>query len=430
MIPESVLGRRELFSNYLVPAGTLAMLAPAWQGLARVPDQPDPTLVRDPNRILDLANGFSYKVLQRVGDKMSDGFRVGGLPDGMGAFDLGGGRVALMRNHEMDKEDWEMSPISRRASVPKYSKKVCGGVSRLVWDSGSGSVLSSNQVLFGTERNCAGGYSPWGWLSCEETVNRGHGYVFLCDPRADSLQEPFPIKAYGRFNHEAAVVDDRTLIAYMTEDRADGCFYRFVPRSRSEPFEGQLQALKIRGEQKFPTMAGLDVGVGLDVEWVTVPDSDPKKDTVRYQAQEKGAAIFARGEGICSDGAKVYFACTSGGPHQAGQIFSLDIASQSGRLELVYQSPGRRTLNMPDNITVAKWGDIYMAEDNYSSTPCRIVVLSPSGQTRTLAENVLSASEFAGVCFAPDGETLFANMQGDGLTVAINGPFRRFLPQA
>ena len=37
----------------------------------------------------------------------------------------------------------------------------------------------------------------------------------------------------------------------------------------------------------------------------------------------------------------------------------------------------------------------------------------------------MSLSEFAGPCFSPDGRTLFVNIQGDGLTLAISGPFEQ-----
>jgi secreted PhoX family phosphatase len=40
------------------------------------------------------------------------------------------------------------------------------------------------------------------------------------------LVNPVPIKAIGRFNHEAVAVDPSTGIVYITEDRGDGIFYR------------------------------------------------------------------------------------------------------------------------------------------------------------------------------------------------------------
>ena len=48
----------------------------------------------------------------------------------------------------------------------------------------------------------------------------------------------------GRFNHEAAAVDPRTGIVYLTEDREDGLFYRFLPERRGRLHQGgRLQAL-------------------------------------------------------------------------------------------------------------------------------------------------------------------------------------------
>ena len=38
-------------------------------------------LVRDPKSLLDLPKGFSYRVVSRTGDEMSDGFLVPGAPD-------------------------------------------------------------------------------------------------------------------------------------------------------------------------------------------------------------------------------------------------------------------------------------------------------------------------------------------------------------
>ncbi|MGZ9115081.1 MAG: alkaline phosphatase PhoX, partial [Brevundimonas sp.] len=58
-------------------------------------------LIRDPNRLLDLPEGFSYQVISQAGDTMDDGLFVPGQFDGMGCFPLDGPRVALVRNHEL-----------------------------------------------------------------------------------------------------------------------------------------------------------------------------------------------------------------------------------------------------------------------------------------------------------------------------------------
>ena len=55
----------------------------------------------DPNRILDLPEGFSYRVIAQGGETMDDGLFMPGQFDGMGCFPAGGSRVALVRNHEL-----------------------------------------------------------------------------------------------------------------------------------------------------------------------------------------------------------------------------------------------------------------------------------------------------------------------------------------
>jgi secreted PhoX family phosphatase len=51
--------------------------------------------------------------------------------------------------------------------------------------------------------------------------------------------------------------------------------------------------------------------------------------------------------------------------------------------------------------------------------------ITADGDTFPLAYNRLSDDEFAGACFSPNGQTLFANIQDPGLTLAIWGPWRR-----
>jgi uncharacterized protein len=54
--------------------------------------------------------------------------------------------------------------------------------------------------------------------------------------------------------------------------------------------------------------------------------------------------------------------------------------------------------------------------------------ITPQGAMFDFARNVTDTREFAGVCFSPDGETLFVNLQGNlrrSATYAIWGPWRR-----
>jgi len=67
-------------------------------------------LVSDPEGLLDLPEGFSYSVISRLGDTMTDGFKVPDNADGMGCFGLDETRVSLVRNHELKAHQSEVGP--------------------------------------------------------------------------------------------------------------------------------------------------------------------------------------------------------------------------------------------------------------------------------------------------------------------------------
>jgi secreted PhoX family phosphatase len=127
----------------------------------------------------------------------------------------------------------------------------------------------------------------------------------------------------------------------------------------------------------------------------------------------------------------IYFAATTGGRNRAGQIWryvpsrfegTADEDAFPGRLELFVEPNDTDLVAHADNLTVAPWGDLIVCED--SSGENDLVGVTPAGGFYKLAHNALSRSEFAGVCFSPDGRTLFVNIQSDGLTLAIEGPWQ------
>ena len=369
-------------------------------------------LKKDPRKILNLHPQFEYSIVQKIGDPMSDKLSAPGLPDGMGSFIGTGDQVILMRNHEINHYQWHLAsagPFKLGAHFP-------GGVTRLVWDEKKRYLVDSRQTLKNTLRNCAGGISPWGWLSCEETLIFGHGHVYLCPTDRNDCMNTQIIESYGRMNHEAVCIDPRNNYAYLTEDRDGSCFYRFVPKNKKEPFVGKLQALEIKGEKKFKTYSKFDANKTYQVEWVDLDNQD--EDDLRFQGQSAGAAVFKRGEGIFFDLGQVYFCCTSGGPLGKGQIFRY--SPEKEEIDLVVQSEDPKAINMPDNICLSPYGDLVMAEDGED---CHIRVLTSSGKLINLAQNFNNSNEIAGVCFSPSGQTLFCNLQHEGITVALHGPF-------
>ena len=176
---------------------------------------------------------------------MSDGHLVPDRHDGMGSFSGPNGEIILVRNHEISVK-FPFNPGSPDTQHA-YDPDSAGGTTT-VWLNDKLEVTQHYLSLTGTIRNCCGGKTPWGtWISCEEAGGEGwemgkrHGYNFEVDPLLP-IQQARPLKAMGRFNHEAVAVDPLTGIAYETEDYSNGCFYRFLP-NEPEHYErgGMLQ---------------------------------------------------------------------------------------------------------------------------------------------------------------------------------------------
>ena len=327
-----------------------------------------------------------------------------------------------------------------------------GGTTTKIYDPATGATELEYLSLAGTELNCAGGPTPWGsWLSCEECFkspglgwsvgrlvsrDRHHGYVFEVPSGHEGLVQPVPIKAMGRFEHEAAAVHADTGIVYMTEDRHHSLFYRYIPDEPGRLREGgRLQALAIAGQPSLMThnwsaAPAIAANEPLRTRWIDLEDVDSVENDLRLRGAAKGAATFARGEGLCAAGDRFVFTCTIGGPARLGQIFAYTPSPREGRegerdapgqLMLIAEATEQSMLRNADNLTLAPWGDLIVCED--TSDHCGLVGIRPDGSQYELADNACSNSELAGVCFAPDGQTLFVNIQYPGTTLAITGPF-------
>lgn len=393
-------------------------------------------LLPDPEGLIDLPRGFSYRVISRLGDAMSDGGTVPDAADGMGCFDLGGGRIALVRNHElMPGADSGGAAGAAYDTVARSLVPLPGGTTTLVLDASTLAVEKQFRSLSGTIRNCAGGTTPWGsWLSCEENtqkadgrINKDHGYVFEVPAAATGPVDPVPLKAMGRFNHEAACVDPATGAVYLTEDRDDGLLYCYVPHVKGRLAEGgTLHALAIEGIRDARNWNGVGFAPQAwhGVRWVTLDDVEAPDDDLRKRGAAAGATLFARGEGIHMGEGELYFCCTSGGAAKLGQIFRLrPQASGQDRLQLFFESVSKDQFNYGDNLTVAPNGHLIVCEDQYTEVvENHLRGITPDGTAYSLALSRVQ-TEWAGACFSPDGRTLFVNLYKPAKTVAITGPW-------
>ncbi|MGW1493405.1 alkaline phosphatase PhoX [Streptomyces sp. NPDC002402] len=421
-------------------------------------------LIPDPKKILALPAGFSYEIITHSGvTKLDSGEFTPSNHDGTATFDGPRGVTLLVTNHELKgpRSGWKY-PVPLAEGLV-YDPAASGGCS-VVEVHRSGEVAQWVGIA-GTSTNCAGGRTPWGtWLTCEETedlagkngMTKDHGYVFEVDPYDRRVnRDPKPVKAFGRYAHEAVVIDPKRGHAYLTEDASgpNGLLYRWVPPHGFQHGRGHLrhladdagvlQATKCYdsgGRFVDDLSRATKIGTVYGVDWVDVPDRDGRTTPVRKQFADKDITRARKLEGMWWGDGGVYIVSSyaraeSPGAAHDGQVWFYDPKRRTLTLRVllgVNADPSKEgAYDGPDNITVSPYGGLVIAEDGEGVQ--HLFGATDRGRTYPIARNELNIgteeepefSEFTGVVFSCDGRTLYANIQTPGIMLAITGPWKR-----
>ena len=428
------IDRRTVLQKGALLAGAATIAPSALAGRAGAAAPGYGPLTPAANGLVSLPAGFTCHVTDRTGDPIT-GLPAGqpGAPDGQAFFAHPTNRrlLRVLRNHELDAGT-ALGDVGKA-----YDEAVEGSIVAYDIDPATMRPVNKFLVASGLLWPCSGGATPRKtWLACEEGTHftgaaalpKKHGYVFEIPSTAGGQITPTPLKAMGRFVHEAAVTDPKTGIVYMTEDDTPAGFFRFVPNDKNNlAAGGTLQMLAVQGQPGYDARKHQTVGRDLRTTWVTIPDADPDLEgggpsaRVTQQGVGLGAAVFDYLEGEDFRNGAVTFASAYGGDQNHGQVWRY--TPSKGTLRLLYETHNRDILDTPDNVAVSPRGGVLICEDGYPRNFLR--GLTPAGQVFDFAENLLGGgdSEFAGPAYSPDGKWLIVAIQRPGITLAITGPW-------
>jgi secreted PhoX family phosphatase len=338
--------------------------------------------------------------------------------------------------------------------------------------SGPAADIDEGPEVIGTLANCSGGVTPWGTaLSCEENFQdypaeapagygwdpdvygkRHYGWVVEIDPY-DPDSMPRKHTALGRFRHENVAIrvgQDGTVVAYLGDDRADSCVYKFVADQKFDPAADRETNLKILEAGKL-YVADFQNGAWLPLDYESsdalkeAKDADDKPvftSQADVLADARAAAMAVRGTPVDrpedieihpKDGS-VYVALTNNTGHGNfhGQIVRLaetdgNPAAETFDWSIFAVGGSQSGFSSPDNLVFDGDGNMWMVTDVSSSRVGKgiyafqgnngMFFFRTGGPYAGIAYQFASGpneAEMTGPAWTPDGRTLFLSVQHPG----------------
>jgi secreted PhoX family phosphatase len=337
---------------------------------------------------------------------------------------------------------------------------------------GPAAEIDGGPWVQGTLGNCSGGQTPWGTaLSCEENFQdypaaapegygwdpavygkRHYGWVVEVDP-FDKESTPRKHTAMGRFRHENVAIrvgGDGSVVAYMGDDKADSCVYKFVADRKLTDLADRAGNMQILESGK---LYAADFSAG---KWILI-DYDAQ-EALRSLKDSKGSLAFASQADVLADArtaalalkatpvdrpedievhpldGSVYVSLTNNTGHgnYHGQIVRLaekdnNPAAASFEWSVFAVGGSQSGFSSPDNLIFDNDGNLWMVTDISSSRLNKgiysfqgnngLFFFRTSGPDAGIAYQFASGPvecELTGPCWSPDGQTLFLSVQHPG----------------
>lgn len=407
-----------------VPVGTAVAAPQAGKGKdkpkGKPPHQTTPPQA-DPNGVIDLPAGYSYKVLARDCVDETTSTESGATGKMPGDFDSNivtrgpKGQTWLLSAHELTKPvQGDYQGDATKCATPEQAKTDdgdsdgWGSVSRLTLGKGGTSVTKSELITTGLHNLCAGTRTPWGTFLVNEEFpfradpEKRSGWTWEVDPRTGEQKRA---TGMGRMSHEQQAISRRAW--YITDDRGDYQYiYKFVPDKRRDLSKGKLY--------------GLDYDHATDTgKWIGPLDPmDPEGDMIARNGKPDATNSFAKHEGMvkAKRGHGVVFS-ESGATGTPGRVWRLRDGKKGVRGTVLVEGDFAK-MSHPDNLRYDRRGNLLIFEDNgsdQSKSGDNQAWVLPKGKKGAAAlrhfATIRGGGEGTGPFFSRNGKVLYLSIQ-------------------
>ena len=361
------------------------------------------------------ADGWEVTSVISVGDAGGNGYRMVGIPDGLGAYDNGDGTFAVLMNHELAPRLGAIRAHGATGAfvsewiISKRDFRVIGGADLAtkhhVWNSATSRYETAMGAANRLDRLCSAdlpvssafynaasnkGTGERLFMTGEEAGNEGRAYAFVAT--GANKGNAYELPKLGRFSWENSVANpysgDRTIVMGM-DDSTPGRVYIYQGTKTDTGLEidkagltnGTLAGIKVKANPAITD--NLESGHINSTFSVVAVDTSINGATQRANNRAAGITGFARPEdGAWADAKTFYFTTTGADPDgsaaigmQTARLYKLTFDETAGGVDysrgaisMVKDSDtltgtDGATARKFDNMTVGEDGKLYIQED-------------------------------------------------------------------
>ncbi len=240
--------------------------------------------------LVPTAPGVQLTSIITVGDSADNGYRMVGIPDGLGAFDNGDGTITVTMNHELGntsgivRAHGSAGAFVSKWVIRKSDLKVLSGQDLVqsaaevhTWDTATGTWVAGTTAF---NRTCSADMSEPGayynpktkkgvkgariHLNGEEAGAEGRALAWVLGDNG-TPSSVWELPALGRFSWENGVANrvkqDKTIVVGTDDSSVEGQIYVYVGQKqasgnvveRAGLHGGKLYAIKVTGNQNEDT---------------------------------------------------------------------------------------------------------------------------------------------------------------------------------